>query len=246
MAHRHPLWPHLQHAGLTVVARPALAELYELLDHRFDRPGLLEEALTHPSVDSKRAGTRSYQRLEFLGDRVLGLVVSNYLLRQHPDASEGDLAVRLNALVRREAVADVARQIGLSRFIRLGRSEARQGGEEKPAILADVCEAVIGALFLDGGLEPATAFVEKNWRSIIDASDQVQKDPKTRLQEAVQPSTQAPPQYEVVGRCGPDHAPMFTVEVMVCGQKPARGQGKSRREAEQAAAQAMLRTLAAD
>lgn len=222
---------------------PALTELCDILDYQFRQPDRLEEALTHPSVDARRVGGRSYQRLEFLGDRVLGLVIADLLLRRFPNAAEGDLAVRLNALVRRETVADVAVQVGLGRFIRLGRSESEQGGEAKPAILADVCEAIIGALYLDGGLTAAAAFVETNWQSVMDERALGRKDPKTRLQEAVQATAQEPPQYAVVDRAGPDHAPRFTVEVSVGGLPSVRGEGGSRRDAEQAAAKAMLRKL---
>ncbi|HZD25781.1 MAG TPA: ribonuclease III [Alphaproteobacteria bacterium] len=216
--------------------------LQKHLGHRFDRPALLEEALTHPSVDVRRSGGRNYQRLEFLGDRVLGLVIAARLLAEDPAASEGDLAVRFNALVRRETLAEVALECGLDPFVRLGRSEEEQGGRAKPAILADVCEAVIGALYLDGGLAAAEDFILRGWRRRL-ARAGVGKDAKTTLQERVQAGAKAPPTYRVTGREGPDHAPHFTVEVTVKGEPPASGEGGSRREAEQAAAQAMLDRL---
>ena len=159
---------------------------------------------------------------------------------------EGDLAVRFNALVRREAVAEVALAAGLAPHIRLGKSERERGGREKPAILADICEAVIGALYIDGGLPVARRFVERHWGCRVAVSLEVEKDAKTRLQEMVQARDRKPPKYKVLERTGPDHAPLFTVQVSIAESEMAQGQGGSRREAEQAAADAMLKTLSAD
>jgi len=204
---------------------------------------LLEEALSHPSLDHRRQGGRDYQRLEFLGDRVLGLVIARALYRDDPAADEGGLAVRFNTLVRRETVADAARLLGLGPYILLGKSEERQGGRGKPAILADVCEAVIGALYLDGGLGVAEVFVLRYWADFIAKSGSAAKDPKTQLQELIQESDGKPPRYRMLAQDGPDHAPCFTVEVRAEGTEVAEGQGRSRQEAEKAAAKAMLEAL---
>ncbi len=220
-----------------------LAEIFLLLGHKFAKPELLEEALCHPSLDHRRQGGRDYQRLEFLGDRVLGLIISTALYKDDIQADEGALAVRFNDLVRRETVARVARLVGLGAHMRLGKSEDRQGGRDKPAILADVCEAVIGALYLDGGLPSAEAFVLKYWADFMAASSEVTKDPKTQLQELLQGRSGKPPLYKVVGQEGPDHAPVFKVEVHANGYHPAEGQGGSRQEAEKAAAAALLFNL---
>ncbi len=219
------------------------SELYFLLGHEFAQPGLLEEALSHPSLDQRRQGGRDYQRLEFLGDRVLGLVISTALYRDDPDADEGGLAVRFNYLVRRDTVAEAARLLDLGPHILLGKSEARQGGRDKPAILADVCEAVIGALYLDGGLAVAEAFVLRYWSEFVANSTSAAKDPKNRLQELIQGRNGKPPRYQVLAQEGPDHAPCFTVEVSADGMQPAKGQGGSRQDAEKDAAKAMLASL---
>ncbi len=218
-------------------------ELYPLLGHEFAQPALLEEALSHPSLDRRRQGGRDYQRLEFLGDRVLGLVIATALYRDDPGADEGGLAVRFNTLVRRETVADAARLLGLGPYILLGKSEERQGGRDKPAILADVCEAVIGALYLDGGLGPAEVFVQRYWADFMVESGSATKDPKTELQELIQARDGKPPRYRVLAQDGPDHAPCFTVEVRAAATEAAEGQGGSRQEAEKAAAKAMLAAL---
>ena len=220
-----------------------LSEIYNLLGHEFAHPALLEEALSHPSLDRRRQGGRDYQRLEFLGDRVLGLVIAAALYRGDPDADEGGLAVRFNSLVRRETVAEAARLLGLGPYILLGKSEASQGGREKPAILADVCEAVIGALYLDGGLEAAEAFVLRNWAEFMASSGEAVKDPKTQLQELIQARDGKPPRYKVLAQEGPDHAPCFTVEVQANGTEAVEGRGGSRQEAEKQAARAMLAHL---
>ncbi len=218
-------------------------DLYPLLGHEFAQPALLEEALSHPSLDRRRQGGRDYQRLEFLGDRVLGLVIATALYRNDPGADEGGLAVRFNTLVRRETVADAARLLGLGPYILLGKSEERQGGRDKPAILADVCEALIGALYLDGGLGAAEVFVLRYWAEFMAKSGSAAKDPKTQLQELFQERDGKPPRYRVLAQDGPDHAPCFTVEVRAEGTKAVEGQGGSRQAAEKAAARAMLAVL---
>lgn len=214
--------------------------LESALDHRFRDPGLLKAALTHRSFS--RNGTDSYERLEFLGDRVLGLVVADMIYREFPDEPEGALARRFAALVRWEALAQVANTLDLAPHIRAAAPEL-EDARDNPAILANACEAVIGALYLDGGLEVARHFVERHWRALMQADRRPPKDAKTELQEFMQGNGHPLPQYDVVEQSGPSHAPSFTVEVRVTGSAPVRGNGRSRRAAEQEAARLMLQQL---
>lgn len=222
----------------------SLEALEAKLGHRFKNPSLLREALTHPSANPKARGGRHNDRLEFLGDRVLGLIIARRLFERFKDAEAGQLSDRLNALVRLETAAEVAREIGLGEHLIMARSEAESGGRNKTGILGDACEAVIGALYLDGGLPAAEQFVDRLWKRRLAQVGRTRKDAKNRLQERVQGQGLPLPVYEMVGRSGPDHAPSFTVEVRVEGVKPAQGEGPSRRLAEQAAAEKMLRRLA--
>ena len=223
-------------------ARPApLDRLAGTLGHRFCAPALLEQAVTHPSASSD--ARPSNQRLEFLGDRVLGLVIAEALLEAYPEEEEGTLAPRLNALVRRETLAEVAAELALGDFLRLGRSEALGGGRRKQAILADAMEAVIAALWLDGGWEPARRFVLECWQRRIDAPDTAPTDAKTRLQEWAQGEGMAPPRYAVTARDGPDHAPRFMVEASIETGERASGAAASKKEAEQRAATALIARL---
>ena len=222
-------------------------DLSTLLGHQFRDPSLLEEALTHSSVERPRGQARNdYERLEFLGDRVLGLVIADRLLRLYPESDAGALARRFNTLVRQESLAEVAEQIGLGAHIRLSKSEHGAGGRQKPAILADVCEAVIGAMFVDGGLKPAAEFVRRHWDPMAEKLAGAPRDAKTALQEWAHARGLEPPAYEVVERAGPDHDTVFTVEVHLKDRKPARGKGRSKRVAEQAAAEVMLEQLKQD
>lgn len=214
-----------------------LEELYAQIGYRFLNPGLLQEALTHASLASARA---SNERLEFLGDRVLGLVVAEALCATFPNANEGELALRLNALVRQETCAQVAREAGLGQSLKLARSENEGGGREKPAILADAVEAVIGALFIDGGLKAARTFIERYWIPMLGNHAHARRDAKTILQEWAQGKGHGIPAYVVIERMGPDHAPEFTVEVKLKNFAPAQARGNSKRIAEQAAAAVFL------
>lgn len=214
------------------------------LGHTFKDASLLTEALTHPSANPASRGRRHYDRLEFLGDRVLGLIVATRLMERFPDADSGQLSDRLNALVRLETAAEVARELGLGAHLIMARSESEHGGREKTGILGDACEALIGALYLDGGMAAAERFVERCWKRRLSMVGRTRKDAKNRLQERVQGNGGALPVYELIGREGPDHAPSFTVEVRVAGAKPTRGEGPSRRVAEQMAAEKMLKRLA--
>jgi ribonuclease-3 len=210
------------------------------LGHRFADRSLLERALSHSSALERGSASFNNQRFEFLGDRVLGLVIAEWLLKQFPAAEEGELAVRYNALVRKEACAAAAERIELGRYLVLGPGEERAGGREKAAILADACEAVIAALYLDGGLDAAQRFIEAEWSHLVLVPTRLRADAKTALQEWTQGQARGIPVYREISRSGPDHAPVFAVEVNITGAPPATGSGGSKRQAEQAAARAML------
>lgn len=221
--------------------------LEDRIRHRFQRTQLLERALTHPSVASNpgfRGG--DYERLEFLGDRVLGLVVAEMLFTEFPDESEGELARRHAKLVRKETLASVARDLDLGRFIRLEMGVDERSGRNNPGLLADACEAVIAALYLDGGLNAVKQFIAANWQERIEADLAPPSDAKTELQEWAQGLGLPLPRYVEVTRSGPAHAPTFTVSVEVDGRPTVEGQGRSKREAEQAAARALLSLLSGE
>lgn len=220
---------------------PDLTALAARLGYAFKNPGLLAQALTHPSAAVVPG--QSYERLEFLGDRVLGLVVADLLLSNFPDEAEGALARRLAQLVRRETLAQVASELDFGRHLILARSERHAGEEANPALLADACEAVIAALYLDGGLAAARAFLEPLWTPLLAADRTPPQDAKTTLQEWAQGRGMPLPEYREVRREGPPHEPVFMVEVTVQGQPPAAGEGRSKRLAEQEAAGALLRQL---
>ena len=218
-----------------------LTSLQVALEHPFARPALLIEALTHPSVGvMSNVPMGDFERLEFLGDRVLGLVVAHHLMERYPKASAGELALRYNALVRREACTRVAVALNLGAHLRMARGERATGGAAKPAILADACEAVIGAVYVDGGLDAARAFVERMWVPLLDEYVGADKDPKTMLQEWAHRKKLAPPAYHLVAADGPPHAPTFLVEAVVDGVGSSTGSGASKRAAEQEAASALL------
>lgn len=209
------------------------------LGHTFADRALVDEALSHASRYEGGPGA-TYQRLEFLGDRVLGLAIAAELHARHPHEGEGELARRLNALVRREACADRALAVGIDAALKLGASEAQAGGRRKAAILADACEAVLAAVHLDAGYDVAAAVVRRVWQPLLDGEDGPVADAKTALQERLQAAGDPPPAYRVRERYGPDHAPRFVVEVVGLGGVLAEGTGGSKREAEQAAARAAL------
>lgn len=227
--------------------RPDLEGLAARLGHRFGRWELLREALTHPSTAPElRGGARhGYERLEFLGDRVLGLVVAELLVERFPGEPEGALAKRHTALVRKEALAEAAEAIDLGRHLILSSGEEGSGGRLNQAILADACEAVIAALYLDGGLEPARRFIHQVFGPAVDTPGPPE-DPKTALQEWAQGRGRPLPVYTTLSRSGPDHDPEFEVEVSVVGETPATGRGSSKRAAAKAAAAALLARLNRD
>lgn len=216
----------------------ALSQLEARIGHVFKDQALFVRALTHIShVPSERSRSGSYQRLEFLGDRVLGLVISSMLFAAFPDAEEGELSRRLAGLVRKETCADVAAEWSISNHIRLGDSEAQSGGHAKPAIMGDVCEALIGAVFIDGGYAAAHAIIAPVWTPRMLTPSRPLRDPKTALQEWAQGLGRATPVYREVKRQGPAHLPHFTVEVAIDGFAVGQGAGASKRAAEQTAAQ---------
>src|SRR6478672_1452000 len=221
--------------------RRSTVEFEERIGYRFKDPALLEQALTHISaLTGARNRAGSYQRLEFLGDHVLGLIVSDMLFRAFPKADEGEMSRRLADLVRKEACAEVARAIDLGAAIRLGASEASGGARSRTAILADVCEALIGAVYVDGGYQAAAALIERLWSVRMHAPARPLRDSKTVLQEWAQARGLPTPAYREVERKGPAHDPEFRVSVELPDFAPAEGLGRSKRAAEQAAAAAML------
>lgn len=214
------------------------------LGHDFAHPELLVRALTHGSVASPTRPDN--QRLEFLGDRVLGLTIAEALFRADKAASEGQLAPRYNALVRGETCADIAREIGLGDVLKLGRSEMMSGGRRKEALLADAIEAVLAAVYLDAGFDTAQNVVLRLWASRLANVEDDARDAKTALQEWAQAKGMTPPRYDVTGRDGPDHAPEFEITVQLDDGRHATARGKgTKRSIEQAAAAAMLKAIGA-
>ncbi len=219
-----------------------IAAFARRLGHDFARPELLVRALTHGSIASPTRPDN--QRLEFLGDRVLGLAMAEALLAADRGASEGQLAPRLNALVRGETCAEIAREIGLGEVLKLGRSEMLSGGRRKEALLADALEAVLAAVYLDAGWEAARALTLRLWGDRLRRVEPDARDAKTVLQEWAQAQGMPPPRYEMVDRSGPDHAPRFRIAVTLADGRAAEAEGAgTKRAIEQAAAQALLGQL---
>jgi ribonuclease III len=214
--------------------------LEERIGYRFADRTLLEKAMTHISALSGGSRTNSYQRLEFLGDHVLGLVISDMLYRAFPKANEGELSRRLADLVRKETCADVARAMELGPALKLGNSESHAGGRLRSTILADACEALVGAVFLDGGYPSAEALIERFWKERMLKPLRPLRDPKTILQEWAQARGLPTPSYKELARTGPHHSPKFRIAVELPDRPAAEGMGTSKRAAEQAAAAQML------
>lgn len=212
--------------------------LMDALGHDFADPSLLERALTHSSIANRARPDN--QRLEFLGDRVLALVVAEALLAEDAKANEGQIAPRFNALVRKETCAEIAAEVGVGEALILGRSEAMTGGRRKTALLGDAMEAVIAAIYLDAGMEAARGVILRLWGPRVAGAAKDARDAKTRLQEWAQAEGLDLPRYAVIDRRGPDHKPVFTVEVRVEGHGAASAQARSKRDAEQAAAAELL------
>jgi ribonuclease III len=222
-----------------------LEQLERVLGHRFRDRALLVTALTHRSHSYERGGAPThYERLEFLGDALLGFLVAEWLYHRDPTAAEGALSRKRQTIVRTSTLAQVARKLGLGEAILLGRGEERTGGRGKPTLLADAFEAVLGAVYLDGGVRAARKFARAHVGSLLFEADAIAGDDfKTRLQEAVQARLRRAPAYRIVSTTGPAHATQFEVEVSVKGRVLGRGAGLSRKQAEQSAACAALSAL---
>jgi len=213
------------------------SKVEEIVGHQFKDKSLLLRALTHASLEKP-----NYERLEFLGDRVLGVVVAEILFKKYPDESEGALAKRFSALVRGQTLAQIGKTIGIDAHILYSDTEAAANGTENENIIADVMESLLGAIYIDGGLKPCQDMINKYWQSYFETMIAPPQDPKTELQEWVQARGIATPQYEIVNREGPDHAPVFTIRVTVEGLMPQEATAKNRRKAEKDAARLMLKT----
>ena len=227
-----------------------MRELEKKLNYTFRDPGLLGEALSHSSYanEHRSAGLRSNERLEFLGDSVLGFVTAEFLFLQHPDLPEGDLTRIRAALVCEQSWYEVARKLDLGRYLKLGRGEEAGGGRERTSILADATEAVFAAVYLDGGIGAASTLIH---RVLLDAEkeevvEERRRDYKTALQELVQRQADQVLTYRMIGEEGPDHDKTFLAEVLLNGIQVGTGSGHSKKEAEQSAAKAALRKLEAE
>ena len=196
--------------------------------------------MTHASASQEFGSRFSYERLEFLGDRVLGLVIADLLFAKFEGEPEGGLAARLNALVNRDACATIAKRLGLGQHLLLDTAEENAGGRKKTSILADICEALLGAMYLDGGLKPAAQFIETHWSPLLKSVGKRPKEPKSALQEWAQGQGLPTPTYEIIGQFGPDHAPEFAARVLVGEFNPVEGRGSTKQEAQRAAAKLML------
>ncbi len=223
-------------AGFAPATRRSLETI---LGHRFADAALLRQAVAHCSVLRDGRG-HGYERLEFLGDRVLGMAVAAAVYRQYPDEAEGALSMRHAELVRKETLAEIAAALGIDGLIAMSAGEERSGARRSPAVLADVMEALIGALFLDGGPEAAFAFVDRHWAERMLSHRSPPRDAKTRLQEWALARGRSLPSYAMLDRTGPAHAPTITVSVAVDGLGALTAEGRSRRVAEQEAARRML------
>jgi ribonuclease-3 len=215
-----------------------LAWLEETLGHTPRDAALYERALTHASF-----GEAQYERLEFLGDRVLGLAVAAWLYEVFADEPEGQLSKRLNALVARETCAHIGRELGVGSRLRLGKQAKEDGASESDNVLGDAVEALIGAVYLDSGLDAAEAFVRRAWGERVSVRDKAPQHPKSALQEWAAAQERKPPAYRLAGRSGPHHAPTFVVEVEIKGVGTVSAEGASKQEAETAAAQKLLDQL---
>jgi ribonuclease III len=224
---------HTRHAAIDAVQ--------DKLGYRFRDRQLLEQALTHASVAEGAHRIADNERLEFLGDRVLGLMIAQALMDAFPDAEEGELSRRFHTLVSRETCADVARQLGLGEAVRLAAGETKSGGRSNPTILGDTCEAVMAAVYLDGGYDAVVKGFGPLWRdALLNSGNASRSNPKSFLQEWAVANGKGAPAYNLLQRRGPDHAPLFTIEVVIGGIAPQSATGKSRQEAEKAAALALI------
>ncbi len=225
----------------------SFAKVEAWVNHQFSDRSLLQEALTHPSATRRgKNASRNNQRLEFLGDRVLGLVVAHLLIARFPNEDEGPLSRRHAGLVRRETLAKIASDMGLGHMLTFARGEEASKGRDNPSILADALEALIGALYLDAGLVPAENFIREKWDSHVNVMERPPRDAKTALQEWAQARGFALPTYSLTNTEGPAHAPRFEVQVTLAEFRPTTASASSKRQAEQAAAEALLAALEPD
>jgi ribonuclease-3 len=218
----------------------------EALGYKFKNVELLDRAMTHRSAAQGHAAEWSNERLEFLGDRVLGLIVVEALLERFPNQREGELAPRLNALVSRDQCGVIGAALGLGEYLIVDKSERLNGGPSKPSLLANAVEAVLGAIYLDGGLPPSRKFIARHWKAAMQGVIASPRDPKSALQEWAQGAGLPTPRYNHGERTGPDHAPVFTATVHVSDLEPVSGSGASKQEAERAAARAMMAVIESD
>lgn len=217
------------------------SNLLGILGYTFTDKALLDSALSHPSTGGY--SSRQYERMEFLGDRVLGIVIADWIYERFPNDAEGSLNRRFTGLVNRWALADIARTIGLDKAVILADGENEQQLRQQPALLANTLEALIAAIYLDGGLEPARAFIHKHWENLLSETRKPPKDPKTALQEWTQGRSLGLPDYQVLERTGPSHAPFFRMSVTVGDNEPGIGEGTSKRAAEMEAARDLMERL---
>ena len=220
------------------MTQPVAGWIERTTGHKPKDTRLFERALTHSS-----RGDEDYERLEFLGDRVLGLAIASWLYELFPDEPEGKLSRRLNALVARETCAEVARDLGVGSEVRLGKQARDDGASDSDNVLGDVVEAMLGALYLEAGLEAASAFVRRAWAERVSSMDKAPKHPKSALQEWAAANERKPPVYSLADRSGPHHAPRFVVDVEIAGVGSASAEGLSKQEAETEAAKALLEKL---
>ncbi len=225
---------------MPVIGKEQLEELEKRIGYSFASPQHLSRALTHASAAKHSRDGHQYERLEFLGDRVLGLVVSELLFETFPDAAEGELSLRLNALVNGKTCAIIADEIRLHEFIRTGTDLKHLTSKRMQGVRADVVEAVIAAIYLDGGIDAAAKVVRKLWEDRLHLADAARRDSKTALQEWAHSRKQGTPEYELIDQQGPDHDPVFTVKVNLASVDGAEGKGRSKRAAEQNAARFVL------
>lgn len=223
----------------------SFADLETKIGHHFQDQSLLQRALTHTSARNKQS-KHGYERLEFLGDRVLGLVIADELLKRYPNEAEGKLAKRHIALVRGNALTEVAQAIGLGDLLILGGSEIATRGHEKASLLADCCEALIAALYRDGGFQTAERFILTHWADLFERYTAPPQDPKSALQEWAQGHGLPLPNYKLLKQDGPDHAPQFHVEIQVKGYSPLSASGPTKKTAEKAAAEKVLESIGKD
>jgi ribonuclease-3 len=235
----------VQRRSVSAPAPDPIGDLAARLPHRFARPDLLLHALTHRSAaDPRKQMLDSNERLEFVGDRVLALLMAEWLAERFPAEREGDLGKRLAALVAQDALAKVAAALGLAPALRIPPNEERSGVRNRASVLSDAVEAILGAIYLDGGLVPARELVRREWAPLLEASARPPVSPKTRLQEWSLGRALGLPEYMLVSTTGPSHSPIFVVRVLAAGQE-ADGTGESKRAAEQAAAERLLAQLGA-